>query len=105
MNTNNLNSIKAFKYGMLEIGLLLIVIALIFILNPSKFYAVSIVIGFLLFIIGFISIVGCIISLKGIKEPNTAKKIIGIIINFGALALFLSLIFANIYDLYRVLIM
>jgi len=64
---------------------------------------ISIIIGLLTIGAGIAAIIGLVKSLKGIKEPNTIKKIIGIIINFGIVALFVSILIANIIDLYRTL--
>ena len=104
MTEINKNSHKGFKYGILEIGLILILIILTQLLNTLTSDFASILIGFFTFTIGIISIIGFIKSIKGIKEPNTAKKIIGITINFGVVILFLSVIIANIYDTYKALI-
>ena len=104
MIENNKNSHKGFKYGILGIGLILILIILTQLLNTLKSDFVSILIGLLVFAVGIISIIGLIVSLKGIKEPNTAKKIIGIIVNFGIVILFMSVIITNIYDIYKALI-
>ena len=104
MTENNLNSHKGFKYGILGIGLILVLIILTQLLNTLISDFASILIGLLTFAVGIISIIGFIKSIKGIKEPNTAKKIIGIIINFGIVILFLSVIIANIYDIYKALI-
>ncbi|PLB17748.1 MAG: hypothetical protein TRG1_3422 [Flavobacteriaceae bacterium FS1-H7996/R] len=42
--------------------------------------------------------------MRGLKEPNTLKKIIGIIINFGIVTLFIFVIISNILDIYNALI-
>lgn len=101
MTENNLNSHKGFKYGILGIGLILTIIALTQLLNTLKSDFASILIGLLVFAVGIVSIIGFIKSIKGFKEPNTAKKIIGIILNFGIAILFMSVIIANIYDIYK----
>ncbi len=103
MTENNINSHKGFKHGVLGIGLILLLIVLTQITHLFKSDFGSLLIGLLTFAVGIISIIGFIKSLKGIKEPNTAKKIIGIVINFGIIMLFLSAIVANIYDIYMAL--
>ncbi|WP_338731361.1 hypothetical protein [Mangrovimonas cancribranchiae] len=104
METNTYSH-KGFKFGILGIGLILIIVILSLLLNVLKYNFISILIGLTVFAIGIVSIIGFIKSLKGIKEPNTFKKIIGIIINFGLVTLFLLILIANGYDIYKALIM
>lgn len=104
MAENNINSHKGFKYGIFGISLILILIILTQLLNTLKSDFASMLIGLLTFVVGMISIIGFTKSLQGIKEPNTIKKIIGIIINFGIVILFFSVIITNIYDIYNALI-
>ncbi|WP_028284039.1 hypothetical protein [Olleya marilimosa] len=103
MTKNNINSHKGFKFGIIGIGLILILIILTQLLHTQISDIASILIGLLTFAVGIVSIIGFIKSLKGIKEPNTAKKIIGIIINFAIVILFISVIIANIYDINKAL--
>ena len=104
METNTYSH-KGFKFGILGIGLLFIVVILSLLLNVLKYDSISILIGLTVFTMGIVSIIGIIKSLKGIKEPNTFKKIIGIIINFALVTLFLLSLFVNAYDIYKTLIM
>lgn len=104
MTKNNTNSHKGFNYSILGIGLILISIVLTYFLNTFASDLASILIGVVAFAIGITSVIGFSNSLKGIKEPNTAKKIIGIIVNFGIVVLFLYVIISNGYDIYRVLL-
>ena len=101
MAKKNINSHNGFKYGI--IGLLLIVTMIIMskTLNNLNSNSSSIIIGLLTIGAGIISIIGLIKSLRGIKEPNTFKKIIGIIINLGIVMLFIYVIAANVSDLYN----
>lgn len=104
MTNNNINSHKGFKYGISAIGLILIATTLSLLIDTLKSDLASILNGLLTLVIGFISILGIIISLKGIKEPNTVKKVVGITINLIIVILFLSLIFSIIYNNFGVLI-
>ena len=101
MTSSNINSNKSFEYAILGVGLILVIIILTILLNTSKYDFISLLIGLLTFVIGIIGVIGSIVSIKGLKEPNTVKKIIGIILNFGIVILFLSVIIANIYDMYK----
>lgn len=90
----NTNSDSGFKYGI--VAFLLILNLLIYItlfdyieysfeLNLRTFTIIIILI-----VLAFIlSVIGLIKSFLGIREPNTIKKIIGFIINFGILFFYL----------------
>lgn len=49
----------------------------------------TVLIGGLSVGIGVVGVIGLLNSLKGIKEPTTVKKNVGIIINLGIVILFL----------------
>ena len=97
----NKNSHKGFKFGLISlIGFFGIIIITKY-LNNSTNDLISVIIGFLTLSIGVISIIGIINAIKGLKEPNTLKKIIGLVLNFGFVSFFLFVIFANLSDVYR----
>jgi len=101
MTKNIINSHKGFKYGIIGCGLMVIFIILsknISTLHPDL---VTFLIGGLSIGIGVVGIIGLVNSLKGIKEPTTVKKYVGIIINLSIVSLFLYVIFANVYDTYK----
>lgn len=95
------NSTKSFKFGLIGIGLMVVMVVLIQLFSPLNSDVASILIGLLTFSIGIIGIVGLVYSLKGIREPNTLKKILGLIISFGTVLLFLFVILSNVYDMYK----
>lgn len=99
----NLNSHSGFKYGIIVLILILTFIFLLQILDTGSSETSTLIMGLLIMGIGIASILGAIKSLKGINDPNTPKKIIGILINFGTALLFVSVIVANIFDIYRAL--
>jgi uncharacterized membrane protein len=50
-----------------------------------------------------LSTLGFIFALRSIKEKNSIKKIVGMLINFAMFLLFVSVIVANVLDIYRVI--
>lgn len=99
----NKNSHSGFKYGIIGLSIFIILIILTIIINTLKSYYLSILIGLLAFIVGCIGIIGLTKSLKGLKEPNTTKKIIGFILNIGIVSVFISAIIANFLDIHKAL--
>ncbi|MFI0427954.1 hypothetical protein [Mariniflexile sp. HMF6888] len=98
---NNKYSHQGFKFSMIGLILIILLIAFTLVLNTLSSYIYSLLIGALAFFIGIFAIVGFVKSLQGLKEPNTSKKIIGIIINLGIVMLFISVIIANFIDIYK----
>ncbi|MBV7267936.1 hypothetical protein [Winogradskyella luteola] len=98
-----MHSQKGFRYAM--ISLILSIVALFVTIVSIRFELdiFSLVAGFIVILIGFISLFGFIASLKGIKEKNTNKKVLGLIINSVFLLGFVFIIVANIYDIYSAL--
>jgi len=103
MIDGNKNSHSGFKYGVIGFSIFLIIIVLSVIINTLDHYFLSLLIGLLVFIIGFIGVIGLTKSLKGLKEPNTSKKIIGLVLNSVIVGVFISAIVANILDIYKAL--
>jgi len=101
MSETNKSSHSGFKYGIIGLSIFLVLIILTAVINTFDFYFFSLLIGLLVFIIGCIGIIGLTKSLKGLKEPNTLKKVIGVVINFGIVGLFILVIVANFLDLYK----
>lgn len=101
MTKNNINSHKGFKYAIIGVGLMLIFIILTKTLNMLHSDFGTVLIGGLSVGIGIVGVIGLLNSLKGIKEPTTVKKNVGIIINLGIVILFLYMVFANVYDTYK----
>jgi len=101
MTKNTINSLKGFKYGIISCGLMVIFIILTKTFSNHHGDFTTALIGGLSVGIGGVGVVGLVHSLKGIKEPTTVKKYIGIIINLSIVVLFLCMIFANAYDTYK----
>ncbi|WP_459212241.1 hypothetical protein [Aquimarina rhabdastrellae] len=101
MIKRNVKSHNGFKYGVISFLMILVLIMITAVINTLKFSFSLLLIGFLTILIGYMGIIGLIKSLKGIKEPNTSKKIIGLILNIGIVSLFISLIIANFLDIYK----
>lgn len=98
MITKNRYSHKGFTLGLISLICFLgLVIITKYLINSTNNFA-SVVIGFLTISIGVISIMGIINSIKGIKDPNTSKKIIGLLLNLSFVSFFLFVIFANLLD-------
>ena len=103
MATDNKNSHQGFYYGISGVVGIIILIILTQLVIRFKSDALSILIGVLTFTIGAIGLVGIFKSILGIKEPNTPKKYIGIVINAGICILFVAVIITNVYDIYTAL--
>lgn len=93
---------RVFKYAVVELLLTLTFLGIIYFFN-QKNDSTSLIIGVLIFAIGFSSIIGTINSFKALKEPNSFKKVFGITINLLFFLIFVSIIIANILDLNRFL--
>ena len=102
MNKTNTNSHRAFKYSSIAFTLSVfgILIITVFKSNP---HISSIFSGLLFLAVGIIAIIALINALKGLREPNTLKKIIGFILSLAFVILFISAIVANILDMNKAL--
>lgn len=94
------DSNKGFKYGMIVLGLIIVLVILTQLLNYAYYTFISLCIGILTFGIGILALVG---FLKGFKDQNKVKKIIGLIVNLTVLGLFILIIVANASDVYQAL--
>ncbi len=101
MTETNISSHNGFKYGIIALSLIIVMLILISTLSNDNLDITSMAIGLLIICAGIVSIIGLLKSIKGISEPNTAKKIIGIILNLGIAAFFIFVIVANFSDLYK----
>lgn len=100
MEKLNVNSNKGFKWAKITMSIFILIIILHVIqefvkIDMSNFY------GILLVLILIFTVVGVIDSIKGIKEPNTLRKVIGMILNSGYVVLLIFIIVANILDIYK----
>ena len=103
MTKNYLNSVRSFNYGLIVLGLILAYGILVQFLKPTQSIFSEIL--NLVFVIAFItcSIIGVKYSVKGRKEPNSVKKIIGIILNSLILVIVILSLGIFIYDVFQLL--
>ena len=92
---------KGFKYAMYALSLFLIAIVFAVLTIKLNYDSVSLVLGVLVISIGIFGLLGFIASLRGIKEKNTVKKLVGLVINSCLTITILIILIANIYDIYR----
>lgn len=91
---------KGFKYAMYGLSLFLIAIVFAVLTIKLKYDSVSLVLVVLVISVGIFGLLGFIASLKGIKEKNTLKKVVGLVINSCLTIAILIILIANIYDIY-----
>ncbi|WP_157514650.1 hypothetical protein [Mangrovimonas sp. TPBH4] len=105
MENLNRYSQSAFKYGIIRLLLLINVFLYSSLFQKiqysleSNFKIFDEIIGVLSLTTIIIGIIGFMKSMKGLKEPNTPKKIIGLIINSGITILFIVMIITVIAKL------
>gem|GEM_PF-2161004 len=95
------HSHRGFKYGLTALVSLAGFIGLNTILIFQGIHVPSLLLGVVTLCIFALGILGLIASLRGLKEPNTLKKIIGLFLNLGFLALSVAVIVANVLDMIR----
>ncbi len=103
MKISRTNSGNAFKYSMYALLSLFVILILNVLNHYTKQEVFSILVGVALLFAGVFGIVGLINSIKGIKEPNTVKKVVGLIINVWVSGMFTYAIIANIFDIFKAL--
>jgi len=101
MTKVNRHSHGGFIYGIVAMGLFMVSIFLSLVQDAGNVDFLSIIVGFLIIVSGFTALVGLVNSLKGRKEPNTFKKIIGLIINALITAFFIVVASANVLDIFK----
>ena len=99
MTKLNQNTHRGFNFGMISLFLIIIIIIFMkyFYRLLNDFDTTVFVILSLTF--GIISTFGLTSSIKGIKEQNTVKKIIGMILNIGFVMIFLYGLISYVFDL------
>jgi len=102
MNKTNTNSHRAFKYSSIAFALSVFGILMITVFKSVSDIS-SIFSGLLFLAVGIIAIIAFIDALKGVREPNTLKKIVGFILSLAFVILFISAIIANIIDIDKAL--
>ncbi|CAM4176658.1 DUF4190 domain-containing protein [Zobellia nedashkovskayae] len=101
MTKANRQSHGGFMYAIITLGLSLISITLILVKVTQNTDSTSIMVGLLILVSGLLAIIGLVKSLKGIKEPNTFRKISGLLINFLISVCFILAVTTNIVDIIR----
>lgn len=94
------NSKKGFQFAIITIVAFLLFL-LLQILAANEFVSLDLyryTSGFLMIVVFTSSIIGFIFSIKGRKDPNTFKKIFGLIANTILFLLFVATVIANIMD-------
>ena len=95
------NSNKAFQFAIITIVCFLIFVLFQFLAASNKIseetytYASS----FTISVIFIAAIAGFINSIKGLKEPSSVKKVIGLLVNAFIILLLIGAIAANVLDL------
>lgn len=100
MNGYN-NTKKSSRSAIINLVLLLLIVIFNMLLQWTKLDLFSLLMGFVVLVIGCTSTIGLIHAIKSIKEKNTVKKIVGIVVNGAFFSLFLFAIIANIMDIYK----
>ena len=96
-------SYKSFIYSIIGLLLILFSIGLLIITFTSNNSLYSLISGGLILVASILAIIGLQQSIKGIKEHNTFKKIVGLVLNSAIVALLLFIIGANFYDILKAL--
>ena len=99
---DNKNSNRGFTIAIISSLLFVIIMILQMAMFHSGSNTFSILFDSFLIGIAIIFIIGLINSLKGLREPNNAKKIIGLIINMSFIVLYIFIFLANINNIKRV---
>ncbi|OSY88416.1 hypothetical protein WH52_06560 [Tenacibaculum holothuriorum] len=95
-----MNSKKSYYSGIIILLLIIIYLMLAYKVN-NRNDIFLVIVGLLVFVIGFLSMYGTIQSFKGLKEPNTVYKVVGMIINGSVFLLFSYIILANVGDVIK----
>ncbi|RKE95399.1 hypothetical protein [Ichthyenterobacterium magnum] len=101
MSVTQVKSNKGFKYAILCLALILMFIILQSLANSEVIglNLYSVISGVCILLIFFFSIAGFIFSIKGIKDPNSYKKGIGLVVNSILIILLIITIVTNILDI------
>ncbi len=101
--THKSDTQKAFSHAINSLTLMAVIVLLSVVMHFTQLEIISLLIGILVFIIGALSIIGLIHSLKGIKSENNLKKVVGLIINVTFVFLFIYVFIANALDIVKVM--
>ncbi|MDG5491973.1 hypothetical protein [Psychroserpens sp. SPM9] len=97
------NAKKGFQFAIITIVTFLLFL-LVQILAANQIISINtytFASGFIMILVFVSSIIGFIFSIKGRKEPNSFKKLFGIIANTILFFLFVATVIANIMDVFN----
>ncbi|NMH28260.1 hypothetical protein [Flavobacterium silvaticum] len=90
-----------FSYAIFALLLLLISWFLFIVLMLNRYFSAGKFFLFPMLISPILAVIGLVYSVKGIREPNTFKKIFGLILNVSIPSLFIAVIVKNAIEIYR----
>jgi len=101
--TKKSNSEKAFKYSLVTAGLFIVFMVVKALVGAEKIdiEKYGYISAFIMFMVVLFSIIGFIYNMKGLKDPKSIKKIVGLVLNTMFMVLFLTTTIANIIDLIK----
>jgi hypothetical protein len=90
-----------FKFSIVIISLLMLILVISSQFTDKNFYIVTTVIGVLSLIAIIISVIGLLRSIKNLKQPTSKRRITSIIVIAFVTCLFFYLIVANIIEVLK----
>ena len=96
------DSDKAFNYALITVGLLLIFLLVKYLVGEERIAIekYSFLSAFIMFLVVVSSMIGFYFNMKGFKkDPNSAKKIVSLILNGIFMILFVTTTVSNVIDL------
>lgn len=100
---NHSSSRIGFRYAMIALTLFAVTMAIMAVFIILKIVVPAMLFGIVFLVAIVISIVGLTYSIRGIREPNDARKIIGLVLNLFFTGVLVLMIIANILDIVRAL--
>lgn len=99
MNTSS-NSEKGFKFAIITLVFFLLFILLKVLAGRETISAETYTTygGFVMLLVVVSSLIGFVFSMRGLKDPKSTKKIVGILVNSILMLLFVATTIANIID-------
>ncbi len=96
------DSDKAFNFALVTVALLLLFLLIKYLVGEERIAIekYSFLSAFIMFLVVLSSMIGFFYNMKGLKsDPNSAKKIIGLILNGIFMLLFITTTVSNVMDL------
>ena len=91
----------SFNYALASVGLVVLCVVIKMATFQVPEQQSSFIVGLFAVAAGISALIGVVYTFFSLKEPNTVKKLVGAVINFSFLILFIAVIVANIIDIYR----